>query len=278
MIPGASAPDLELRPAIRLGMSVAGTIRMQPRETFAPPSPPTLQDDSYGAVVTALARGEATALPRLNGLADAGDSQAQLNLASLYETGGSGLSRDMSAARLWTRRAAEAGERIAMHNLALFLMRGEGGAQNFDEAAVWFRRASDRGVVDSQFNLAQLYETGRGVDRNLREAYRWYLVAANAGDGASRERAIELEGRVSPGERAMLEGKAAAFQPGGATEFDPAVIVPPAETVAETQTLLARQGYFVGPVDGVVSPAFRTAVAAYLRDHPGATAEVAPIR
>jgi peptidoglycan hydrolase-like protein with peptidoglycan-binding domain len=46
--------------------------------------------------------------------------------------------------------------------------------------------------------------------------------------------------------------------------------VSPATTLAETQALLARQGYYVGPVDGVTSPQFRAAAQAYLRDHPEA--------
>ena len=134
-------------------------------------------------------------------------------------------------------------------------------------AAGWFRAAAERGVVDSQFNLGLLYEAGRGVPQNLREAYRWFSIAANAGDVAAREKQVEIEGKLKPAERAGLDRDASGFQPGAATP-DLAQVIAPATTLAETQALLARQGYYVGPIDGVASPAFRTAAAAWRRDHP----------
>lgn len=235
-----------------------------------PPSQP--RGETYDDVAAALARGEATALARLQGLAQAGDARAELHLASLYEAGRSGLPRDLAAARDWTRRAAVGGERVAMHNLALFLEQGEGGPRDVAEAAAWFRRAAGAGVVDAQYNLGRMYEAGRGVDRNLREAYRWYSIAANAGDLTARERQLALESQLAPGERSDLDRAVAAFRPGAPAGGDSAIVIPPAATVAETQALLARQGYYLGPVDGVATPSLRAAANAYLADHPGPTA------
>ena len=262
-------PALPLRPGLtpqELSASSVAAVSGAPTAATVPPA----STDSFAAVQAALARGEANALPRLTGLADAGDPDAQLHLASLYETAKAGLPRDLAAARLWTRRAAGGGNRVAMHNLGLFLTEGDGGPRDVEEAAAWFRRAAERGVVDSQFNLGVLYESGRGVSRNLREAYRWFSIAANAGDLAAREKQVELEGRLSAAERAGLDRDSIAFQPGPVppAPLDPDPIVPPATTLAETQTLLARQGYYVGPADGVVTPQLRAAAAAYLRDHP----------
>jgi len=45
-------------------------------------------------------------------------------------------------------------------------------------------------------------------------------------------------------------------------------VISPATTIAETQQLLSRAGYYLGPTDGADSPAFRTAAQTYLRDHP----------
>lgn len=262
-------PVLPLRPGLTAqepSASSAAAVSGAPRAPTAAPA----STDSFAAVQAALARGEANALPRLTGLAEAGDPDAQLHLASLYETAKAGLPRDLAAARLWTRRAAGGGNRVAMHNLGLFLTEGDGGPRDVEEAAAWFRRAAERGVVDSQFNLGVLYESGRGVSRNLREAYRWFSIAANAGDLAAREKQVELAGRLSAAERAGLDRDTGAFQPGPAPAAarDPDPLVPPATTLAETQTLLARQGYYVGPADGVVTPQLRAAAAAYLRDHP----------
>ena len=267
--------DLPLRPGLKLSWNPA-------RPTFRaalPPKPisPTLgaSVDRFEDVVQALERGDAAALPRLTGLAQAGDVRAQLQLAGLYESGGAGLARDLAAARLWTRRAAEGGQRVAMHNLALFLSQGDGGLRDYAEAAQWFRRAADQGVVDSQYNLGLIYEAGRGVDRNLREAYRWYSIAANAGDLAAREKAVALEAGLKPAERGALDRAAAAFQPGATASIDLTILIPPATTLAETQALLVRQGYYLGPIDGLATPALRSAVAAYQRDHPKAQAKAA---
>ncbi|ODT87579.1 tetratricopeptide repeat protein [Phenylobacterium sp. SCN 70-31] len=234
----------------------------------APPVSPGPASDGYEAAAEAFQRGDPQALARLNGLAQANDPRAQLLLAGLYETGRAGLPRDLSAARMWTRRAAGGGDRMAMHNLGLFLMAGEGGPRDPAEAAAWFRRAAERGVVDSQYNLGLLYEAGQGVPRNLREAYRWLSLAANAGDIAAREKQIEVEARLAPAERAGLDRDVAAFQPGALSPDAAAPIVPPAATIAESQAFLARRGYYLGPIDGASSAGYATAVAAWRKDHP----------
>lgn len=275
--PGEPPPVLAERP------SALATIELRPmlrssREPLAQsgaavaPGPATpaavVSRESFAAVVAALRRGEGTAIARLTGLAQAGDPEAQLHLAGLYEGGQAGLPRDLAAARLWTRRAAGGGDRVAMHNLGLFLSEGEGGPRDMVEAAVWFRRAAERGVVDSQYNLGVILEAGTGVPRNLREAYRWFTIAANAGDVAARERQIEVEGRLSAAERAGLDRDVSAFQPGLQPLREADLVIPPATTLAETQAMLARRGYYVGRIDGVASPQFRAAAAAYLHDHP----------
>ena len=266
-----ATPNLGLRPSLRpqppapRGLAAAQASALP----VTPPSPASSRE-TYETVAAALERGEPTALPRLTGLAQAGNAPAQLALAGLYEAGGAGLPRDLAAARQWTRAAADGGDRVAMYNLGLFLSEGAGGGRDYGEAAAWFRRAADRGVVDAQYNLALLYEAGRGVEKNLREAYRWFAVAANAGDAAAREKQVEVEARLKAGERSGLDREVSGFRPGAATPADLAAVIPPAETLAETQALLARKGYYVGPVDGVASAAFRSAAAAYLRDHPEA--------
>lgn len=228
---------------------------------------PSRDGDSFEAAAGALEAGDAKALARITGLAKTGDTRAQLQLASLYEAGSGGLPKDLLAARRWTRAAAEAGDRIAMHNLALYLAAGQGGPLDEAASAQWFRRAADRGVVDSQYNLGLLYEAGRGVGRNLREAYKWFSVAANAGDVAAREKQIDLERRLKVSERAAVDGDVAAFKADGATSGRE-IVIAPASSVAESQALLARKGYYVGPADGAGSDAYRAAANAYLRDHP----------
>ncbi|PZQ64794.1 MAG: hypothetical protein DI570_03990 [Phenylobacterium zucineum] len=269
LLPAALPAVLE-QLGLRPGLKPAG-VTVGPKAAVSAPVPvaPTPQD-TYAAVSGALARGEANALARLTGLAEAGDAEAQLHLASLYETGEAGLPQDLGVARLWTERAARTGDRIAMHNLALFLMQGEGGERDVTQAAVWFRKAAEQGIVDSQYNLGLLYEAGRGVEKNLSEAYRWFSIAANAGDTAAREKQLEVESLLKASERSALDRAAAGFKPGASQPAQGQDVIGPAATVSDTQALLARKGYYVGPIDGVPSPAFRAAAAAFLRDQDAA--------
>lgn len=198
---------LGLRPGLK---PQGATVRAKAAVSAPVPVAP-MPRDTYAAVSGALARGEANALARLEGLAESGDPEAQLHLASLYETGEGGLPQDLGVARLWTERAALRGDRVAMHNLALFLMQGEGGERDITQAAVWFRKAAEKGIVDSQYNLGLLYESGRGVERNLAEAYRWFSIAANAGDTAAREKQLQVEDLLKARERSALDKAAAGF-------------------------------------------------------------------
>jgi TPR repeat protein len=226
----------------------------------AEPAAAPLARDSYAAVAAALSQGDASALPRLTALAGAGNASAELHLAQLYETGGAGLTPDLPAARLWTRRAAARGDKRAMYNIAQFLMAGDGGPQDLAGAATWFRRAAERGVVDAQYNLGLMYDAGRGVARNPREAVRWYARAAKAGDAGARERLAQLQQQDAPQTAAP---KPAAAEP--AATPDAGVR---GASVNDTQAFLAQQGYYIGPIDGVVSQDLRIAADAYLRDHP----------
>lgn len=217
-------------------------------DTAPAPSPPASSPrtslEPFSTVMAALGRGEPTAVRRLTALAGSGDAKAQLQLGRLYEAGDAGLAQDMGAARRWTLRAARGGDRTAMYNAAVFLMEGEGGPQDMREAAVWFRRAAERGVTDAQYNLGLMHEAGQGVEQSPQEARRWLALAAKAGDGAAAAKLAELDSL-----------------PGVATADD--------ASVADTQRYLAQKGYYVGPIDGLVSPVLTAAAKAYMRDNPG---------
>ena len=229
--------------------------------------------ETYAVVADAVTRGDAVAVARLTRLAQAGDAQAQLRLATLYENATAGLPRDLAAARLWTQRAAKGGDRAAMYNLGLFLLEGDGGPQDLRTAATWFRRAAERGVVDAQYNLGMMYEVGRGVRADPREALRWYGLAAAAGDADGRQKQGELERRLRGGPAAKPDTVASTDKPQAAmAEVGTTEAAQPPASVADTQAFLARQGYYIGPIDGVASPAVKAAAAAYLAERPIARA------
>jgi localization factor PodJL len=217
-----------------------------------------------------------TGVDSLRKAANLGYAPAEFYLAKLYEDGQAGLRKDMNEARVWTERAAEAGDRKAMHNLALYYFEGSGGPKNMTTAADWFRKAADLGLVDSQYNLARLYEKGFGVSQNPAEAYKWYLIAARSGDADSRASAQQLKAQLSPQSQAAAERAAAGFRPQGpdATGLAAGLNITSqiaqatggAPNTANLQRALSRLGYYQGPTDGVSSPALRLAIAAYQRD------------
>ncbi|WP_374656883.1 peptidoglycan-binding protein [Phenylobacterium sp.] len=235
-----------------------------------PPQPTSENAEAaglYASAVRALEVGQAGGLEALRKAANLGHSPAQFYLAKLYAEGGAGLKKDLAEARRWTERAAEGGNRAAMHNLGIAYADGQGGPENAAIAAQWFRRAADLGLVDSQYNLGVLYEQGRGVGQNAAEAYKWYLIAARSGDEQARKNAGRVRASLSAEGRDVAERSAQAFRP---TAPNPSAYVE-AEAlsradVATAQRALSRLDYYQGPTDGSASPALAMAIAAYQRN------------
>ncbi|WP_309643544.1 peptidoglycan-binding protein [Phenylobacterium sp.] len=221
----------------------------------------------YADAVSAIEGGKPGGLETLRRAANLGHSPAQFYLAKLYEKGEAGLKADTAEARRWTERAAQGGNRHAMHNLGIAFINGDGGPKNSTTAAQWFRRAADLGLVDSQFNLGALYEQGLGVSQNAAEAYKWYLIAAKAGDEGALKSAARVRAALSTEARSIAENAAQTYRPASPNpSLASGAVVAPAPAVATAQRALSRLGYYEGPVDGVTSPALKMAVVAYQRN------------
>jgi localization factor PodJL len=234
---------------------------------ITPPAATPAQDlvAAYSEAVGKITVGDKTGLNEVKRLANLGYAPAQYFLAKLYDSGLGGVAKDAVEARRWTERAAENGERKAMHNLALGYFEGTGGPKNTTLAAQWFRRAADLGLVDSQYNLGRLYEDGMGVTRNPAEAYKWYLIAGAEGDTESKTSAGRVKGLLSAEARAAAERSALAFRSGAAAPA-PAPAPQPTGDLVTAQRGLSALGYYQGPADGVSSPALRLALTAFQRD------------
>jgi localization factor PodJL len=260
-----AAQDATAQPGAKAAPLAA--VALQPKKlTEASPSAPSDVDLAalYAEASQALDAGDDSGLEKLKQAANLGHPPAQFYLAKLYEAGRSGLKQDLAEARRWTERAAQRGERKAMHNLALYYFEGAGGPKNTSTAAQWFQRAAEMGLLDSQYNLGRLYEEGIGVPQNAAEAYRWYLIAGRQGDAESRASAQRVKAQLSAEARVVAEKSAASFRaatPSLAAGGDKT-------TVAIAQKALSRLNYYqvLGPADGVASPALRMAIAAYQRD------------
>lgn len=123
-------------------------------------------------------------------LAEAGDAEAQHNLAMLYLSG-SGVEKDLAASAQWFRRAAEQGVPAAQFELGQLYDKGEGVTQSYHYAFVWYRKAAEQGNAQAQINLGVLYGEGLGVEQDLKQAYVWFNLAAAQGyEAAFKNRQI----------------------------------------------------------------------------------------
>jgi len=182
------------------------------------PAQPSAEEQARGAdlyrqAIERLDADDTTGVDTLKQAAGLGYAPAQLHLASLYENGAAGLAASPAEARVWVRRAADAGDARGMHNYGMYLFEGIGGARDRTEALNWLRKAAEQGLVDSQFNVAKLYESGdEGIQPDLPEAYKWYLIAARAGDGDAQASVERLRTGLPAAERGAARAAADAFQ------------------------------------------------------------------
>jgi localization factor PodJL len=260
-------------------------------------SPTDALAQTYSAAVARIEAKDNSGLADLRKAANLGYAPAQFYLGKLYDAGAAGLNKDPAEARRWTERAAEGGDRKAMHNLGLAYFEGTAGPKNRAIAVQWFQKAAELGVIDSQVNLARIYEGGFGVPQNAAEAYKWYLIAGKLGDAESRTSATRVRETLSADARSAAERAAAAFHstaPNASTlpSIQAAAQVPAAAAPAPTapaagpvtaaandmvtaQRALSALGYYQGPTDGSSSPALRLALSAYQHDQ-GLPASGAP--
>ncbi len=236
----------------------------------AVPTPPTAAPVSaaglFGDAVRKIEARQPGGLDVLRKSANQGYAPAQFYLAKLYENGEGGLAKDAAQARRWTERAAQGGERKAMHNLGLYYFEGTGGPTNQTTASQWFRRAADLGLTDSQYNLGKLYEIGSGVTQNTAEAYKWYLIAGRAGDAEAKSSAERIRSDLSPQARTGAERAASGYRAAAPNPSSKLAAGPVVGSAAQAQRALSRLGYYQGPQDGRASPALEGALKAYQKD------------
>ena len=203
---------------------------------------------------------------------------AQYRLAKLYEIG-EGVSQDQDMARQLTERAATNGNRIAMHDLALYYAEGRGGVNvDLPTAAKWFEKAAERGVVDSQFNLGVLHESGQGLPKNVTDAFVWYSIAAKQGDQFAKTRVEVLKSTLEQVDLVTADERVRKFTPRKIDEAANGIFRDVAwgkksnpktdqklSQVKQVQTMLTELGYDVGGADGSIGPKTRAAIITFER-------------
>lgn len=194
-----------------------------------------------------------------------GVANAQYNLAVLYERG-MGLAQDNVRALLWYHSAAEQDHPMAQYNLGIYYAEGRGIPKSLPEAKRWFVAAADQGVAEAHYNLAIMAEEGLGIPVDRRAALASYRRAAALGDKRASARLKELRAgsRSSSGAATgapIPDAKMKAPKPGLAgTVTSRTGSATNKITVIEIQKILAREGLYPAPVDGIAGPQTRRAI------------------
>ncbi|MEM1433627.1 MAG: caspase family protein [Pseudomonadota bacterium] len=81
-----------------------------------------------------------------------------------------------TALKVWMA-AAQAGDAEAQTNVAEIYERGLGGEPNYAAALLWYEKAANQGNTRAQFNLGTMHEQGLGVPANQLTALNWYRQA-----------------------------------------------------------------------------------------------------
>lgn len=83
---------------------------------------------------------------------------------------------------------AEQGYPLAECQVGYFYAQGLGVERDLDRALLWTRRAAEHGDRDGQFNLGCFYEEGTALARSMEQAALWYQRAARQGHAEAAER------------------------------------------------------------------------------------------
>ena len=156
-----------------------------PRPTSAPNCLNAYSDKNYPAALLACTRE-----------ANAGNQQAQRNLAVIYDQG-LGVNKDAGQAAIWFRKAAETGNRDAAFQLASMYEQGRGVPKDQKQALDWYRKAALLGDADSQVKLGRAYLDGKDIDKDEGEASAWFQRAADQGNlyALNRLGAMYIDGK-----------------------------------------------------------------------------------
>jgi TPR repeat protein len=136
------------------------------------------QDTHAGNTIDAK---DATALLLLKKAADAGDTIAMINLGWLYENA-LDVAQDYGTAHGWYQKAAAAGNTNAMCFLGSLYHDGWGIAEDYHKAREWYQKAAASGNANGMYGLGWLYQNGHGVFQDFAKAREWYQKAAAAGN------------------------------------------------------------------------------------------------
>ncbi len=117
--------------------------------------------------------------------AEQGDTQAQYELASMYENG-YGVKKNIDDALKWYWKSAENGHAGAQVDLGWFYQNGQFVEKDIKQAITLYMKAANQGHAQAQLNLAVLYDEGADVPKDSKLAVKWYGLAAEQGNDSAK--------------------------------------------------------------------------------------------
>jgi len=139
-------------------------------------------DETPKALFKNASDGDKAALKSLTLLAETGDVSAMVFIAMLYdETGPVCIKEDLKLARLWYKKSAEKGDKLAQIAFANMCHYGQGGDEDLVLAFKWYLAAAEQGEREAQMHVARFYENGLIVDKDIVTAITWYEKAVENG-------------------------------------------------------------------------------------------------
>ena len=120
---------------------------------------------------------------------------------------------DYAGARKAWKRAAAAGNPLAMTSLANLHMQGLGVPRDPARAAAWYRRAAELGDPVGQLNIGDLLSRGIGVVQDRVEGYMWLGLAAAQGRKWAADRQKALAASMSASEISAAEDRLRTWKP-----------------------------------------------------------------
>ena len=129
--------------------------------------------------------------------ADLGHPQSQLNIANMFSAG-DGVDKSEEQAVIWYNKAADQGDKSALHRLGSYSYNGWFGVtKSFKDAFNYWKQAADLGHPLSQLEISTMFSSGDGYDNKgvqllkgseeaKKLAFEWCEKAAKNGNAAAQ--------------------------------------------------------------------------------------------
>ncbi len=122
---------------------------------------------------------------------------AQDLLGIIYQFGDEKVPKDAKKAVKWLQKAAEQGHAMAQTDLGAIYRKGEDVPKNVVKAVEWWQKAAANGIAKAQFNLGLLYASGDETPPDPARAYAWLSLASVQINDEATALLIKIAGKMT---------------------------------------------------------------------------------